>query len=66
MVGMTLTLWLIAIILAYIIGSIPFGVILASMKGVNIREEGSKNIGATNVWRVLGKQYGITCFVLDV
>ena len=66
MVGMTLTLWFIAIILAYIIGSIPFGVILASMKGVNIREEGSKNIGATNVWRVLGKQYGITCFVLDV
>ena len=66
MVGMTLTHWLIAIVLAYIIGSIPFGVIIASLKGVNIREEGSKNIGATNVWRVLGKQYGITCFVLDV
>ena len=66
MVGMTLTHWLMAIALAYVIGSIPFGVIIASLRGVNIREEGSKNIGATNVWRVLGRKYGIICFVLDV
>ncbi len=66
MVGMTLTNWLFAIGIAYLIGSIPFGVLIATCKGINIREEGSKNIGATNVWRVLGRKYGITCFVLDV
>jgi len=66
MVGMTVMNWLIAIGLAYLIGSIPFGVLIATCKGVNIREEGSTNIGATNVWRVLGKKYGIACFLLDV
>ena len=39
---------------------------LQSTKGVNIREQGSKNIGATNVGRVLGKNYGVICFALDV
>jgi len=58
--------WIISITLAYLAGSIPFGVIIARLKGVNIREHGSKNIGATNVGRVLGKNFGVLCFFLDV
>ena len=49
--------WTIAIALAYLAGSIPFGALIARLKGVNIREHGSKNIGATNVGRVLGKKW---------
>lgn len=51
---------------AYLVGSIPFGYLIARAKGVNIFEHGSGNIGATNVGRVLGKRAGVTCFVLDV
>ena len=51
---------------AYIIGSIPFGLLIAKTQGLDIREQGSGNIGATNVLRCLGKPLGITCFVLDV
>ncbi len=57
--------WLLCILAAYLIGSIPFGVILARSKGVDIRQHGSKNIGATNVGRVLGKKFGVLCFILD-
>ena len=57
--------WLLCIIAAYLIGAIPFGVLIARTKGINIREHGSKNIGATNVGRVLGKRFGVLCFVLD-
>ena len=53
---MTLALiWL----LAYLLGSIPFGLLLARMKQVDLRKEGSGNIGATNVARTLGKTAGI-------
>ena len=52
-------------IIAFLLGSIPFGLLIAKSQGVNIREHGSGNIGATNVLRVVGKKYGITCFVLD-
>ena len=52
-------------ILAYLLGSIPFGLLIAKSKGIDIREHGSGNIGATNVFRVVGKKFGITCFVLD-
>jgi glycerol-3-phosphate acyltransferase PlsY len=57
--------WLIWISIAYLCGSVPFGVLIARSKGVNIRNEGSGNIGATNVGRVLGRRFGIACFVLD-
>lgn len=50
---------------AYLLGAIPFGLLLAKTKGVNIREHGSGNIGATNVFRVMGKGWGIFTFVLD-
>jgi glycerol-3-phosphate acyltransferase PlsY len=52
---------------AYLAGSLPFGLIVARLaKGIDIREHGSKNIGATNVTRVLGAKWGALCFVLDV
>jgi len=52
-------------IIAFLAGSIPFGLLIAKAKGVNIREHGSGNIGATNVLRVVGKPYGIGCLILD-
>jgi len=52
-------------LLAYITGSIPFGLLISKAKGVDIRTMGSGNIGATNVLRCLGKPLGIACFVLD-
>ncbi len=52
-------------IIAYLFGAIPFGLLVAKSRGVDIREQGSGNIGATNVFRVLGKGLGIFTFVLD-
>lgn len=58
--------WAIAIAGAYLLGSVPVGLLMARSKGVNLREVGSGNIGATNTMRALGKRLGITCFILDV
>ena len=56
----------IAQLLAYLIGSIPFGYVVARAKaGIDIRQHGSGNIGATNVGRVLGLRYFVLVFVLD-
>lgn len=52
-------------IVAYLLGSIPFGLLIARSRGVDIRSQGSGNIGATNVFRVIGKGWGIFTFVLD-
>jgi glycerol-3-phosphate acyltransferase PlsY len=57
-------LWLCPLI-AFLLGSIPFGLFIARMKGIDIRQHGSGNIGATNVLRVIGKKHGITCLLLD-
>jgi glycerol-3-phosphate acyltransferase PlsY len=54
------------IILAYLLGSIPTGFWLGRMKGIDIRQFGSGNIGMTNVLRVLGKPYAILTFLVDV
>ena len=51
--------------IAFLAGSIPFGLLIARAKGVDIRAHGSGNIGATNVGRVLGRKFGIACFALD-
>ena len=51
--------------IAYLCGSIPFGVLISRSKGIDIRSQGSGNIGATNVGRVLGRKFGIACFILD-
>lgn len=56
---------IIYVVLAYLIGSIPFGYIAGRINGIDLREHGSKNIGATNTVRVLGKRWGIPVFALD-
>ncbi len=58
--------WFAWFAVAYVAGTIPFGLLLGRLRGVDIREHGSRNIGATNCGRVLGKKWGIACFVLDV
>jgi glycerol-3-phosphate acyltransferase PlsY len=58
-------LWL-AIPVAYLLGSVPFGLIIGRAHGIDIREHGSKNIGATNVRRVLGSKAGNLCLALDM
>jgi glycerol-3-phosphate acyltransferase PlsY len=63
-----MALWVEAcvILLGYLIGSIPFGYIVAKkVKGIDIREHGSGNVGATNVKRVVGNKAGLTVLILD-
>ena len=61
-----LTLAFIIVALAgYLLGSIPTGFLVAKAKGVDIRTVGSKNMGATNVFRVLGKGPGILVLLVD-
>ena len=50
---------------SYLIGSIPNGYMMGKFNGLDIRRHGSKNIGATNVRRILGRPWGIACFILD-
>ena len=55
------------LILAYLLGALPFSIIAGRLlKGIDIREYGSGNAGATNTFRVLGKQAGIPVLALDV
>jgi len=55
-----------ATVLAYLIGAVPFGFLAGWWKGVDIRQAGSGNIGATNAGRVLGRGWGILVFLLDL
>lgn len=54
------------LLLAYLVGSVPFGYLAGKINGIDLREHGSKNIGATNTFRVLGKKWGIPVFICDV
>src|SRR3954447_6458190 len=56
---------LLALVVAYLIGAIPFGWLIARSRGIDIFHAGSGNIGATNVGRVLGRKFGLLVFVLD-
>jgi glycerol-3-phosphate acyltransferase PlsY len=53
--------WLVALVLVpfYLLGSFPTGFLLAKLRGIDITQQGSGNVGATNVARVLGKKFGI-------
>jgi acyl phosphate:glycerol-3-phosphate acyltransferase len=61
-----ITFLLLLIPLAYLLGSIPFGLLVGLMRGVDVRKGGSGNIGATNVARLLGVRYFFLVFVLDM
>jgi glycerol-3-phosphate acyltransferase PlsY len=54
-----------AIAVGYLLGSIPFGVVVGKFRGVDIRAVGSGNIGATNAARALGKKLGVLVLLLD-
>ena len=58
--------FIILIIGSYLLGSIPFGLLIAKAHGKDLRSIGSGNIGATNVSRALGRKWAYLCFVLDV
>ncbi|MFP5450279.1 MAG: glycerol-3-phosphate 1-O-acyltransferase PlsY, partial [Thermoleophilia bacterium] len=55
-----------AVAAAYLLGSIPFGYLVGRARGVDIRTVGSRNVGATNVFRTLGKPIGIAVMALDI
>jgi len=54
------------LILAYLIGSIPFGYIAGKINGINVLEKGSKSMGTTNVIRLIGTKWGILVLLLDI
>jgi glycerol-3-phosphate acyltransferase PlsY len=56
---------LLALALAYASGSLPFAYVAGALKGVDLRKQGSGNLGATNVFRVLGWKIGLVVFLLD-
>lgn len=58
--------WAALLIAAYLIGSIPFGLILGNLIWKkDLRRFGSRNIGATNAWRVIGRKAGLLIFIFD-
>ena len=64
--GMNTTLvYGLSVAAAYLIGSIPFGLLIGKMRGVDVRTVGSKNIGATNVYRTVGHGWGFLAFFCD-
>lgn len=52
-------------VIGYLLGAVPFGLVIGKMVGTDVRREGSCNIGATNVNRVLGKKLGFLTLVCD-
>jgi len=57
---------LISVFIGYLLGAIPFGYLVSKCRGIDIRQHGSGNIGATNVFRTLGRPWGVLVFTLDV
>ena len=62
---MELASYAVAALIAYLLGSIPTGYLAGRMRGIDIRQTGSGNIGATNVFRVLGRTAGIVVLIID-
>lgn len=54
------------IIFGYLLGSVPFGLLYGKLAGIDVRKQGSGNIGATNVNRLLGKKLGALTLVSDI
>ncbi len=61
-----IVIWIVGGVLAYLLGSVPFGFLIGKALGRDIRRLGSGNIGATNVFRSVGKKAGVLTFALDV
>jgi glycerol-3-phosphate acyltransferase PlsY len=59
--ALNISIW----VITYFMGSIPFGVLFARAQKINLQEHGSRNIGATNVSRILGKKAGIFTLLGD-
>ena len=59
------TIPILAVVIAYLVGAIPFGLLLGKAAGVDVRASGSGNIGATNVARTAGKGVGVATLLLD-
>ena len=58
--------FIISIVAAYLLGSIPFSYIFGKLQGIDIRQHGSGNVGATNALRVLGTKIGVITLLLDM
>ncbi len=58
--------WIFLVLGAYLLGGIPFGLLIGLARGVDIRKQGSGNIGATNAGRILGRKWGLLCLTLDI
>jgi glycerol-3-phosphate acyltransferase PlsY len=56
---------LLVVAAAYVVGSLPMGLLVGRLRGVDVRRHGSGNIGATNVGRVLGRRWFLVVFALD-
>jgi glycerol-3-phosphate acyltransferase PlsY len=57
--------YIVVVVVAYLLGSIPTGFLVAKARGIDIRAVGSGNIGATNVFRILGKTAGVFVLLAD-
>jgi len=63
---MSVGVWAAWVVGAYVCGSTPFALLLGWLRGVDVRQVGSGNVGATNLGRHVGRRWGVLCFVLDV
>lgn len=54
------------LIISFLIGSIPIGLVIVKFKGIDLKKIGSGNIGATNVWRAIGKEAAIITLIGDI
>ncbi len=57
------TLW---VIISYLLGSIPFAFIIGKLRGVDLRQVGTRNIGGSNLWHSVGKLEGAIAAILDI
>ncbi len=57
--------YFLVIFAAYLLGTVPFGFLIGKARGIDVRTVGSKNIGATNVFRTVGKKWGTLAFICD-
>ncbi|ADH87006.1 glycerol-3-phosphate 1-O-acyltransferase PlsY [Desulfurivibrio alkaliphilus] len=61
-----MAIYIVLLLGAYLLGSVPFGLLLGKMAGIDVRRGGSGNIGATNVGRLLGKKLGVATLLADL